>query len=215
MRLKTPCQSISFSTHDIYGNSITLSGFQGKRVMLSFFRDAACPFCNFRIYELSNNYKGWLAAGLEVIVVFSSTAQEVRQHVAKHPRPFKMIADPDLILYNQYGVEHSSRALWKALFFKFPRIVKGVMTGGRPKKNPNVKIVPADFLLDVDGSVVDLWYGRDTADHIPLQRIQTFVDELANVVSQNEKNELQQLRLENKKLKKLVRELKSKDVSLL
>ena len=34
--------------------------------MLSFFRDAACPFCNFRIYELTHKYKSWQQDGLEV-----------------------------------------------------------------------------------------------------------------------------------------------------
>ena len=202
MRLKTPCPSIRFSTQDVYGNTIDLSAFEGKRVMLSFFRDAACPFCNFRIYELTNNYKAWKDAGLEIVAVFSSTSQEVRQYVANHPRPFHLIADPNLELYNQYGVEHSSKALFKAMLFKIPRIIKGFRTGGRPSNNPHVKIVPADFLLDTDGSVVECWYGRDTADHIPLDRVQRFVDELKQKLITQQQLDLNRLLLENNKLKK-------------
>jgi thioredoxin-dependent peroxiredoxin len=204
MRLRKPCQSVDFTTNDIYGDPISLDGLSGKPVMLSFFRDAACPFCNFRVYELANNYKEWQAAGLEVVVVFSSTVEEVRQHVARYPRPFRMIADPDLSLYNRYGVEHSSSALLKALLFKVPRIVKGFQTGGRPSNNPHVKIVPADFLLDENGKVVDLWYGRDTADHIPLERIQSFVKQLVMPLAASERRELGQLRIENKKMKQVL-----------
>lgn len=181
MRLKVPCQAIDFNANDIYGEPLQLRDYRGKRVILSFFRDAACPFCNFRVYELTQNYKEWKKLGIEVIAVFSSPADEVRKFVAQHPRPFRLISDPDLVLYNHYGVEHSVSALFKALFFNLPRIVRGVMKGGRPANNPNVKIVPADFLLEIDGRVKDLWYGRDTADHIPMQRVHSFVEGMKKI----------------------------------
>jgi hypothetical protein len=74
----------------------------------------------------------------------------------------------------------------------------------------HVKIVPADFLIEIDGRVVDLWYGRDTADHIPLSKIQRFADNLSVVVSIKQLMELEFLRKENKKLKQMVQVLKIK-----
>lgn len=175
MRLKAPCQGIDFHTYDIYGTEFKLSDLVGKRILVSFFRDAACPFCNFRIYELTHKYTEWKSQGLEIVAFFSSPANEVRHHVAKHPRPFRMVSDPALTIYNQYGVEHSVMALVKALLFKMPRIVKGIATGGRPRPNPHVKLVPADFLFSEDGRIQKIWYGRDTSDHIPIQSIQDFI----------------------------------------
>lgn len=177
MRLKAPCQAVDFHTEDIYGKPFRLSDYMGKRVMLSFFRDAACPFCNFRIYELTHKYTAWREQNLEIVSVFSSPAQEVREHVAKHPRPFRMLSDPDLAIYNQYGVEHSATALLKALMFRMPRIIRGIATGGRPRPNPHVKLVPADFLITENGEIDHIWYGRNTSDHIPLQEVQEFIDE--------------------------------------
>ncbi len=197
MRLAPPCKAINFSGKDIYGEPIRLSDYKGKRVMLSFFRDAACPFCNFRVYELTNNYKEWQDEGLEIIAVFSSTAKEVRQYVARYPRPFRLIADPDLALYGRYGVEKSALALLKAFIFKMPRIIKGIIKGGRPKPNPHVRLVPADFLLDVDGTVSEVWYGKDTADHIPLDHIQAFIESPVT-----DDGEISQLREENKRLRR-------------
>ena len=176
MRLKAPCQAYDFHTRDIYGDQFRLSDFQGKRIMLSFFRDAACPFCNFRIYELTHKYTMWKRQNLEIVTLFSSPANEVREHVARHPRPFRMISDPDLEIYNQYGVEHSAMALLKALLFRMPRIARGIATGGRPRPNPHVKLVPADFLIQEDGRIMDIWYGRNTSDHIPLQSVQSFIN---------------------------------------
>ncbi|WP_028671942.1 peroxiredoxin family protein [Saccharospirillum impatiens] len=176
MRIQAPRAIIDFNKNDIYGNLIQLSQFKGKKVLLCFFRDAACPFCNFRVYELTHRYKAWQKQNVEVIAVFSSTDEEVRHFVGRHPRPFRMVADPDLEIYNSYGVEHSSFALVKALLFKLPRIFMGMKTGGYPANNPNVKLVPADFLINEKGHIADCWYGRDTSDHIPLKRLQAFID---------------------------------------
>lgn len=177
MQLTAPRQGIDFQTKDIYGKHFQLSDHIGKRVILSFFRDAGCPFCNLRVYELTQNYKDWHDQNLEIIAVFSDTSEQVRRFVAKHPRPFTMLADPELEIYNRYGIQHSSMALFKALLFKFPRIIKGLFKGARPSNNPHVKIVPADFLITEDGRISKVWYGRDTSDHIPLDEVQQFINE--------------------------------------
>lgn len=174
MRLSTPCTSIDFDTIDIYGQKIKLSDYKGKKVMLAFFRDAACPFCNLRVYELTQKYKTWEDKDFEIIAVFSSPAEDVRRFVGKHPRPFRMISDTDLSIYNLYGVEHSTTALFKALIFKFNRIIKGMLKGGYPQPNPNVKLVPADFLINQTGSIEHIWYGRDTSDHMPMKDVDQF-----------------------------------------
>ncbi|MBU2862628.1 redoxin domain-containing protein [Reinekea marina] len=175
MRLSPPCPSIDFSTTDVFGKPIQLSDYQGKKVMLAFFRDAACPFCNLRVYELTHKYKVWQDSNLEIIAVFSSPADEVRKYVAKHPRPFKLVSDADLDIYNRYGVEHSTSALFKALFFKLPRIIKGMIKGGYPQPNPHVKLVPADFLIGKTGKIEQVWYGKDTSDHMPIEQVERFV----------------------------------------
>lgn len=175
MRLSPPCQSLDFDTKDIYGSKIQLSQYKGKKVMLAFFRDAACPFCNLRVYELTQNYKQWKDQNIEIIAVFSSPSEEVRRYVAKHPRPFRLISDEDLNIYNQYGVEHSASALVKALVFKLPRIIKGMLKGGYPQPNPHVKLVPADFLINPMGKIENVWYGRDTSDHMPMDQVKQFI----------------------------------------
>ncbi len=202
MHLKAPCQGIDFTGHDIFGKPFQLSDYIGKRVVLSFFRDAACPFCNYRIYELTHKYNDWKAAGLEVVVIFSDTSAQVRKHVARHPRPFKMLSNPTLELYNKYGVEQSISALFKAVIFNLPEIIRGLAKGGRPTNNPHIKIVPADFLIDVDGRVVELYYGKNTADHIPLARIQRFAAKRKKKTSRRKMEaELNQLRKENARLR--------------
>lgn len=177
MKLKAPCPVVDFEINDVHGNRIRLSHFSGKKVLLAFFRDAACPFCNLRLYELTNRYDEFKQSGLEIVTVFSSQAHEVRDFVDRHPRPFTLVADPDLAIYQQYGVEHSAMAMLKALFFRLPRIIGGLAKGAKPdSSNPHMKLVPADFLISETGEVVEAWYGRNTSDHIPMTRLKAFAD---------------------------------------
>jgi len=175
MRLVPPALSIDFKAEDIYGRPINLADYRGKRVMLSFFRNAGCPFCNLRLYELTHRYHAWKEQGLEVIAVFSSPTEEVRRYVAKHPRPFRMIGDPVLSIYSRYRVERSVAGVLKALLFKLPRVIRGAFLGGIPLINPHPTLVPADFLVDEYGLIRDIWYGRDASDHIPLKRVDAFL----------------------------------------
>ena len=44
--------------------------------------------------------------------------------------------------------------------------MRGMATGNR---------MPADFLIDEHGRVVETYYGRDAGDHIPMERLERFV----------------------------------------
>lgn len=200
MRIKPPAKGIDFKTKDVHGEPFQLSQYRGKRVALSFFRDAACPFCNYRVYELTHKYHEWQEAGMEVVIVFSDTAKQVRKHIARHPRPFHMICDPKLKLYERYGVEKSWGALLKTLVLGLPETIRGIAKGGRPTNNPHMNLVPADFLIDSDGQIVDAWYGTNMADHIPIDRLQDFAATAPRSRRALEE-ELEQLRAENKRLK--------------
>jgi peroxiredoxin Q/BCP len=176
MRLEPPALSIDFNAEDINGQPAALADYRGKRVMLSFFRNAGCPFCNLRLYELTHRYRAWQEQDLEVIAVFSSPTEEVRKYMAKHPRPFRMIGDPSLGIYKRYRVEQSAKAVLKALLFKLPRVLRGAFLGGIPLINPHPTLVPADVLIDEYGLIRDIWYGRDASDHIPLKRVDAFLN---------------------------------------
>ena len=177
MRLSAPSTGIDVQSQDIYGQPFKLSDYRGKKVLLCFFRNAGCPFCNFRVYELTNQYKKWKGLNVEVIAFFSSSKDEVREHVAKYPRPFRMIADPDLTFYKQYGVEKSTTAFWKAVFFGIPNLIRGFKTGGFiDRNNRHINLVPADFLIDENGTIQHLWYGRDVSDHMPMSQVLSFIN---------------------------------------
>lgn len=176
MRIQAPKDHPVFSTRDIYNKSLDLADYRGKKVLLSFFREANCPFCNLRVHELTHRYPAWKKQGFEVIAVFCSQEAQVRDYNTREPRPFRLVADPQLAIYNRFGVERSNWAFFKSILLKLPHMMRGMVAGGRPRMNAHMTLIPADFLINENGKIVESWYGRDARDHIPLERINAFID---------------------------------------
>lgn len=174
MRLLPPSHAPKIELKDIYGKPIVIGAGNGKRTLLAFFRDAACPFCNFRIYELTAHYAPLQGLGLEVVAVFASDAAAVKRFVSRKPRPFPVVADPESVAYDAYGIESSLWGKLKAIFTRIPTLIKGLRMVGLSGLNTN-NIMPTDFLIDEDGRIVEAYYGRDAGDHISMERVELFV----------------------------------------
>ena len=173
MRLLAPLPAPALSLVDIHGQPISIGG-RGRRTLLSFFRDAACPFCNFRIFELTHHHQALSALGLDVVAVFGSSREDVLRFVARHPRPFRIAADPEGATHARYGIERSLWRKLKAIATRVPTLLKGLRIVGWAGLDTN-NLMPADFLIDEDGRIVEAWYGRDAGDRIPLERVELFL----------------------------------------
>lgn len=180
MQLKAPTPAPKLVLKDINGKSIFVG--EGRRLLLVFFRDAACPFCNMQIYQLTRHYDSLHAKGLDVVAVFSSTPAEVKRFILARPRPFKVAADPDSEAYEIYGIEKSFwRKLW-AVVTRFPTLIRGLHKlgwAGSLKGLAGVNttnMMPADFLINEKGFVVEAYYGKDAGDHISFERIEQFLE---------------------------------------
>ena len=83
MKLKKGDSAIGFKTEDILGNKIDLKDFRGKKIFLSFYRGASCPFCNLRVHELIKHVDVFREKELVIIGVFTSERQEIMEFVGK------------------------------------------------------------------------------------------------------------------------------------
>ena len=173
VRLNVPETAPALGLVDIQGKPIAI-GDSGRRTLLSFFRDAACPFCNFRIFELTHHYPALSALGLDVVAVFGSSREEVMRFVARQPRPFRIAADPYGTSHARYGIERSLWRKLKAIVLRVPTLLRGLRIVGLAGLNTN-NLMPADFLIDEHGRIVEAWYGSDAGDRIPLERVELFL----------------------------------------
>lgn len=179
MRLSTPSKAPKVLLKDTDGNVIHVG--QGRRTLLVFFRDAACPFCNLHLYQLTQRYQALSALGLDVVAVFASTPAEVKRFVLARPRPFPVAAEPTGEAYEVYGIRRSFLRKLLAVFTRFGSLLRGLQKlgfAGAVKGLAGVNttnLMPADFLIDEDGNIAEAYYGRDAGDHIPFERIELFL----------------------------------------
>jgi peroxiredoxin len=170
VRLFAPAQAPALDLVDIHGKPIAIGG-NGRLTLLSFFRDAACPFCNFRIYELTNRHAGLAARGLDIVAVFSASQADVLRFAGHRPRPFPLAADPTSRAHEVYGIERSLWRKLKAIATRVPTLLKGMRLVGLAGLNTG-NLMPADFLIDERGCILDAYYGSDAGDRIPMERIE-------------------------------------------
>ena len=163
-----------FQMTDLLGDMVSLNNFHGRWLLLSFYRYASCPLCNFRVHELSKLYAEWQTYGLDMVAVFQSPPEKLNTYVGNQHPPFPLIPDPQQILYRRYSVKHSWAGFLIAWVKRLPtisqavfrqRYLPGTVEGG-------IHRIPADFLIRPDGHIAEAYYGRDIGDHMPIARIQ-------------------------------------------
>ncbi len=193
MRQIVPTSSIAFSTQDIYGQSIRLDAFYGRRVLLSFLDDINSPPAYARLKQLKAYHQQWNSIGLALIVIFHSPASTLKRHLSLQPDTIHIIADPNLTLYQQYYKTYA------------PHMTQGQINLKTTSNKPHR---PADFLIEVDGTMSSYWCGQHHTDYMPLEYIHRFANRLIDGLTIKERHELQHLRKENKALKIELQSLK-------
>lgn len=170
-RLKKSDKAIAFNSTDYLGADINLTDYKGKRLLLSFFRGAACPFCNLRVNQLINGYPQFEHKGIRIVSFFAASKKDISRYAGQQNAPFPIIPDPNLEIYLKYGVEQSVSGMAKAMVnpLKMIRVMRsGFFNMKSIKDKP---ILPADFLIDGNQMVSRAYYGKDFGDHLPISDI--------------------------------------------
>lgn len=160
-----------FSGLNLKSKLIHLSSYRGKKVLISFFRDTSCPFCNMRLRELILNYEELQKQNIDVIVLFPSSIERINEFSGGQNPPFEIIADPDEKIYKQIGVRRDKLGMLKTMFrFRkmFAVMKSGFMNTTSMKQAP---ILPIDILIDENQDIIYKYEGKDFGDHLPLSEL--------------------------------------------
>jgi len=174
MRLSVGQAAPDFEVTDITsGAPIKLSDFRGHKLLVSFHRYAACPFCNLHIHELSQKYAEFEKQGLKVLAIFRSEPERVLEQYGSREVPFPIAADPGLGAYRAYGIEQS--LLGMLISFIHPRGLYATFKGFFPGKvDGDVRSMPADFLITPDQKIAKVFYSTNITQHLSLREIGDF-----------------------------------------
>jgi peroxiredoxin len=157
------------------GGMFELDRLKGKRLMISFLRFASCPFCNLRVHELVKRFDEF-GKGFTIVAIFDSSLENLRRHAEKHQAPFPILADEKNVFYREYGIEHSVAGMFKGMLGRMPALLRAMLVKGYVPWviKGSLTTMPADFLVDENGVIRTVYYGKDEGDHLPFERVKAF-----------------------------------------
>jgi len=102
--LKEGDKAPDFVGNDQNGNTISLSDFTGKTLILYFYPQDNTPTCTKEACNFRDNYQSLVEKGLSVIGVSFDTEKSHKKFIDKFQLPFPLIADPEKKIIEAYGV---------------------------------------------------------------------------------------------------------------
>ncbi|MFT6797558.1 MAG: peroxiredoxin Q/BCP [Maribacter sp.] len=94
----------SFSAPNQDGNTINLSDYSGKNLIVFFYPRANTPGCTAEACNLRDNYKALQDAGYELLGVSEDSQKKQSNFKNKYEFPFPLLADEDHAVINAFGV---------------------------------------------------------------------------------------------------------------
>lgn len=175
-RLMVGMAAPAFQSADLFGNPVNLRAYQGRWLLLSFYRNAACALCNLRIHELIGQHPAYHDQGLDMLAIFESPLANMLQYVGKQDAPFPLIADPLARIYDLYGVETSEAKVQATMSSAEgqERIQAAADTGFTliREEGSNFYRIPADFLIDPAGIIREAFYSDLIGQHLSLAAVE-------------------------------------------
>jgi len=103
MSIEIGKQAPDFEAKDQNGNTIKLSNYRGKKVVLYFYPKDQTPGCTAQACNLRDNYDRLQKEGYEVLGVSSDNEKSHQKFIEKQELPFSLIADEDKKVHELYG----------------------------------------------------------------------------------------------------------------
>jgi len=97
-------QAPDFSAKNQHGETVHLSDFKGKKVILYFYPKDNTPGCTTEACNFRDNYQSLKKEGYEIIGVSVDSEASHQKFISKHELPFQLLVDEDKSLVEAYGV---------------------------------------------------------------------------------------------------------------
>ncbi len=102
--LKTGDKAPQFEAKDQEGNTVKLTDYAGKKLVLFFYPKASTPGCTAEACDLRDNYQSFLANGYDVLGVSADSEKKQQNFINKNELPFPLLADEDKAVIEAFNV---------------------------------------------------------------------------------------------------------------
>lgn len=102
--LEVGTKAPDFTLQDKDGNNVSLSDFNGQKVVVYFYPKDNTPGCTRQACAFAANYDAFQKKNVAVIGISKDTAASHQKFAAKHDLPFILLSDPELTAIQAYDV---------------------------------------------------------------------------------------------------------------
>lgn len=102
--LKEGAKVPDFSAKDQDGNTVNLSDYKGKKLIVFFYPRANTPGCTAEACNLRDNYKALQDKGYAILGVSADSKKKQSNFKNKYDFPYPLLADEDKEVINAFGV---------------------------------------------------------------------------------------------------------------
>ena len=102
--LEVGTKAPEFTLPDKDGNSVSLTDFAGRKVVLYFYPKDNTPGCTRQACAFAGAYEEFKKINVVVIGVSEDSVASHQKFVEKHGLPFILLSDPELTAIQAYGV---------------------------------------------------------------------------------------------------------------
>ncbi|MCL7753167.1 thioredoxin-dependent thiol peroxidase [Polaribacter sp. Z022] len=141
--LKIGDNAPQFEAIDEKGNTVKLTDFSGKKLVMFFYPKASTPGCTAEACNLRDNYQSFLAKGYAILGVSADSAKRQQNWIDKHGLQFPLLVDEDKAVINAFNV-------WGPKKF-MGRVYDGIHR--------------TTFVIDENGVIEDIILKVKTKDH--------------------------------------------------
>ncbi|MFI3141615.1 MAG: thioredoxin-dependent thiol peroxidase [Clostridia bacterium] len=111
--LEVGTKAPDFSLLDKDGNTISMSNYLGKKVVIYFYPRDNTPGCTRQACAFAASYEQFKEKDIVVIGVSKDSAKAHQNFAAKHNLPFILVTDPELVAIKAYDVWHEKKLYGK------------------------------------------------------------------------------------------------------
>jgi len=94
----------NFTVNDQDGNAVSLSDFNGKKLVVFFYPKASTPGCTTEACNLRDNYAELQSKGFELLGVSADSEKRQTNFKNKYEFPFPLLADENKEVIEAFGV---------------------------------------------------------------------------------------------------------------
>ena len=146
--LKVGDKAPDFSLKDKDGNTVALSDFLGKRVVIYFYPKDNTPGCTRQACAFAANLTEFEKRGITVIGISKDSIASHQKFAEKYNLPFILLSDPDRVAIEAFGVWQEKKMAGKVGMgvVRTTYIIdeEGIITAVMPKVKPDTNA--ADIL---------------------------------------------------------------------